>query len=84
MTFMIKKKMGEILMDFLQCFNNQFTTSLQLVSHMIKIFTDSIKKFMVFEDSLILWTYFGKCNVMLFIVYIFIFYFTIKKHSNLG
>lgn len=49
---------------------------------MIKIFIDSIKKFMVFEDSFILWIYFGKCNVMLFIVYIFIFYFVIKKYSN--
>lgn len=49
-----KKKMGENLMDFLQCFNNQFTTSQQLVSHIIKIFTDSIKKIMVFEDSFIL------------------------------
>lgn len=51
-------------MDFLQCFNNQFTTSQQLVSHIIKIFTDSIKKIMVFEDSFILWTYFGKCIVI--------------------
>lgn len=51
-------------MDFLQCFNNQFTTSQQLFPQIIKIFTDSIKKIMVFEDSFILWTYFGKCNVI--------------------
>lgn len=49
-----KKKWGKILMDFLQCFNNQFTTSQQLFSQIIKIFTDSIKKIMVFEDSFIL------------------------------
>lgn len=51
------KKWGKILMNFLQCLNNQCTTNLHLVSYIIKISIGSIKIILVFENSIIFWTY---------------------------